>query len=176
MTADPKEQRIGDATPVPVSPSLDGESYTVRRFVLDHCAAIGAEYEADFRADLLRMLAEVRAEQRSEAASPGCPACAGRCPHLGSFSDGSSRCGLLNGHSGPHFSNTERYPIGPRTADPLSDIERAFHDGWAAVFASMRGDDGCCNTAEDAWAARQRRESPQATSQTILNTLKGPKP
>lgn len=63
----PRRERISGEAPASVSPSLDAESYTVRRFVLDHCAAIGAEYEADFRADLLRMLAEVRAERRSEA-------------------------------------------------------------------------------------------------------------
>ena len=54
-------------------PSLDAESYTVRRFVTDHCAALGAEYEADFRKDLLRMLDEVRRaerESRRERAIP----------------------------------------------------------------------------------------------------------
>jgi hypothetical protein len=57
-----------EATPAPEKRGIDGESYTVRRFVLDHCAALGAEYEEDFRKDLLRMLAEVRAFEREACA------------------------------------------------------------------------------------------------------------
>jgi hypothetical protein len=47
--------------PIPAEKrGIDRESYTVRRFVLDHCAALGAEYEEDFRKDLFRMLDEER--------------------------------------------------------------------------------------------------------------------
>jgi hypothetical protein len=60
--------RSSEATPAPEKRGIDGESYTVRRFVLDHCAALGAEYEEDFRKDLLRMLAEVRAFEREACA------------------------------------------------------------------------------------------------------------
>jgi hypothetical protein len=49
-------RRPSDATPTGEKRGIDRESYTVRRFVLDHCAALGAEYEEDFRKDLLRML------------------------------------------------------------------------------------------------------------------------
>lgn len=42
----------------------------VRRFVTDHCAALGAEYEEDFRRDLLRMLFEVRQRERGRERAP----------------------------------------------------------------------------------------------------------
>jgi hypothetical protein len=64
----PADRVSSDATPAPEKRGIDGESYTVRRFVLDHCAALGAEYEEDFRKDLLRMLAEVRAFEREACA------------------------------------------------------------------------------------------------------------
>lgn len=51
------------------STNLDRESYTVRRFVVDHCAvSLGDEYADTFRRDLLRMLAEVRREEREACA------------------------------------------------------------------------------------------------------------
>lgn len=47
------------------STNLDRESYTVRRFVVDHCAvSLGDEYADTFRRDLLRMLDEVREAER----------------------------------------------------------------------------------------------------------------
>ena len=38
-----------------------------------------------------------------------------RCEYIGSFSDGSTQCGLVHGHGGPHYSNTERYPLSRET-------------------------------------------------------------
>lgn len=56
---------FGEEAPPPPK-ALDEESYTVRRFVLDHCAALGAEYASDFRKDLIRMLDEVRRHERDQ--------------------------------------------------------------------------------------------------------------
>lgn len=64
---------MSGSSATPLAPSLDAESYTVRRFVLDHCAAIGAEYEADFRKDLLRMLDEVRRHEREHGRERAIP-------------------------------------------------------------------------------------------------------
>lgn len=76
--------------------------------------------------------AELSLEPRPSAPSPGCPACAGRCEYLGTFSDGSSRCGRMLGHSGPHYSDTIKYPVAAdnkgcaRAVDPDEAEERSW--------------------------------------------------
>jgi hypothetical protein len=57
-------------------------------------------------------------EQRTAEAQRDANGCA-RCPYRGTFSDGSTQCGKAEGHSGPHYSNRDRWPL-PELA-PASD-------------------------------------------------------